>query len=255
MRIAIWHNLPSGGGKRALYDHVRGLLDRGHTFDSWCPPTADQSYLPLAELVQEHVLPLCRSPKDRPKYYLTRGYGATLDSLSAMDRHCRRCADEINRSGFDLVLANPCMFFRTSSIARYARVPAVLYLQEPYRPLYEALPRLPWLAPEASEAWWRSPAYFKRRVGTFLRVQAARVQAREELRNAEAFVSILVNSYFSRESVLRAYGLDAKVCYLGVDTDLFVNLRRPRESFVVGVGAFVPEKNIDFAIRALAEVR
>src|SRR6266446_7167318 len=48
VKIAVWHNLPSGGGKRALYYHVRGLVERGHTVESWCPPTADQSYLPSA---------------------------------------------------------------------------------------------------------------------------------------------------------------------------------------------------------------
>jgi len=41
MRIAVWHNLPSGGAKRALYDHVRGLVDRGHSIESWCLPTSD----------------------------------------------------------------------------------------------------------------------------------------------------------------------------------------------------------------------
>jgi hypothetical protein len=58
VKIAVWHNLPSGGGKRALYDHVTGLLARGHTVESWCPPTADQDFLPLGTLVVEHVVPL-----------------------------------------------------------------------------------------------------------------------------------------------------------------------------------------------------
>src|SRR5229473_8596052 len=57
MKIAVWHNLPSGGGKRALYYHVRGLVERGHTVESWCPPTADVSYLPLRELIPEHAVP------------------------------------------------------------------------------------------------------------------------------------------------------------------------------------------------------
>jgi len=35
MKIAVWHNLPSGGGKRALYHHVRGLVERGHRVESW----------------------------------------------------------------------------------------------------------------------------------------------------------------------------------------------------------------------------
>jgi len=33
LKIAVWHNLPSGGGKRALYQHVKGLVDRGHDLE------------------------------------------------------------------------------------------------------------------------------------------------------------------------------------------------------------------------------
>src|SRR5437763_1335185 len=58
MKIAVWHNLPSGGGKRALYDHVRGLIERGHTVEAWCPPTADLDFLPLAPMAREHVVDL-----------------------------------------------------------------------------------------------------------------------------------------------------------------------------------------------------
>jgi glycosyltransferase involved in cell wall biosynthesis len=254
MKIAVWHNLPSGGGKRALYDHVRGLLDRGHTVESWCPPTADQSYLPLGGLVDEHLVPLGWSPNGKPRFHLTRGYGATLDYLRAMDGHCRECAGEINRGGFDLLLANSSAFVAVAPIARYVRIPAVIYLQEPCRVLYEALPELPWVALGRPEGWWRSAAYLKRRTDDFLRTRGLRLQAREELLSARAFVSILVNSHYSRESILRAYGLDAKVCYLGIDTSLFVNREKPRDNLVVGVGMLGPHKNIEFVVRALAHV-
>jgi glycosyltransferase involved in cell wall biosynthesis len=86
----------------------------------------------------------------------------------------------------------------------------------------------------------------------YVRVRSLRIQAREELVSAQAFASILVNSLFSRESVLRAYGLDAKVCYLGIDTNLFVDRNQPRGQFVVGIGSFTREKRIDFVIRAVA---
>jgi len=254
MRIAVWHNLPSGGGKRALYDHVRGLVERGHTIEVWCPPTADQSYLPLRELAQEHVVPLSWSSNSRPGFQLKTAFNRTPRRIKAMDRHCRQCAEEINGRGFDLLFANACMFFRTTSIARYVRIPAVIYLQEPYRWLYEALPKLPWAALDPPEGGW-SLEYLARWFADSVRIRGLRVQAREERRNAQAFISILVNSHYSRESVLRAYGLDAKVCYLGVDTKLFVNRRYARENFVVGIGAFVPEKNIDFIIRSLAHVK
>ena len=58
MRIAVWHNLPSGGGKRALYYHVRGLVEKGHSVEAWCPSTSDRNYLPLSELITEHVVPI-----------------------------------------------------------------------------------------------------------------------------------------------------------------------------------------------------
>jgi len=65
---------------------------------------------------------------------------------------------------------------------------------------------------------------------------------------------ILVNSYFSRESLLRVYGLDSMVCYLGVDTQLFVNRRHARENFVVGMGELSPHKNVEFIIKAIAQI-
>jgi hypothetical protein len=58
VRIAVWHNLPSGGGKRALVDQVAALQARGHHIESWCPPSADQDFLPLGQLIPEHVVPV-----------------------------------------------------------------------------------------------------------------------------------------------------------------------------------------------------
>ncbi len=255
MKIAVWHNLPSGGGKRALYYHVKGLVQRGHIVESWCPPTADQTYLPLSELITEHVVPFSWEPKKALINRPLAAYYNVVDKIKAMDRHCQECADEINRGGFDLLFANTCTFFHTSSIGRYVKVPKFIYLQEPYRCLYEAMPQLPWLALPPPKRFWWSPRYLRLFLQNHLVVQGLRVQAREELLNAKAFDTILVNSFFSRESVLRAYGLDAKVCYLGIDTDLFHNHYQQREDFVVGLGSFTPPKNIKLVIESLAKVK
>jgi glycosyltransferase involved in cell wall biosynthesis len=76
----------------------------------------------------------------------------------------------------------------------------------------------------------------------------------EEVTNARAFDRILANSYYSAESIQRAYGLAADVCYLGVDDSLFRNLNFPRENFVIGVGALHWAKGVDLAIDALAQM-
>jgi glycosyltransferase involved in cell wall biosynthesis len=167
-----------------------------------------------------------------------------------MDEHCRACAEEIGRSDFDILFANSCQFFRATSIGRFATIPSILYLQEPYRWLYEAMPRLCWLArPHRTESFLHLSVY-KAAIKDFRSIRDWRVQAREEVDNAAAFTRILVNSYFSRESVLRAYGLDSDVCYLGIDTDRFVDQNLPRDNVIVGLGALTPEKNLRLCIEA-----
>jgi glycosyltransferase involved in cell wall biosynthesis len=255
MKIAVWHNLNSGGGKRALYDHVRGLIERGHTVEAWCPSTADQTYLPLSTLCDEHILPLSLP---RPLPWLRRGrsfiaWQETSQKLSAMDDHCRECASQINAGGFDILFANSCVFLRATSIAKHVQVPSVLYLQEPFRWLYEALPDSPWALPTVNRDL-HAIGRWSRFAANLIRVHSMRRQVTEEIRSAAAFDTILVNSLYSRESILRAYGLESKVCYLGVDLNRFAPADEAIEPFVLGVGAGGYHKGLDRAIRALGAI-
>ncbi|MCC7359768.1 MAG: glycosyltransferase family 4 protein [Anaerolineales bacterium] len=259
MRIAIWHNLPSGGGKRALYQQVEGLLARGHTVEAWCPAQANQDFLPLSQLVQEHVLP-CPPVAWRPEVVrsglrrIFLHYKNTRHVLGVMDAHARQAAAEITAGRFDVLLAHPCQQLRVPAIGRYVRGPRVLYLQEPYRQLYEAAPRLPWVADDWEPRYWRSPQAAARFVRDALGVQALRLAAREELASVRAFDRVLVNSLFSRESLLRAYGVAAQVCYLGLDAERFRPSGAPRERLVVSLGALHPTKRVDLAVRTVAAI-
>ena len=250
MKIAVWHNLPSGGGKRALYDHVRGLIAQGHTVEFWCPPTADQKFLPLSSLIKEHIVDLAWP---RP-FSLTNKIGITREikaSLVAMDAHCQVCANEMSKGDFEILFANTCQFFRAPPIGRFATIPAILYLQEPYRWFYEALPRLPWLPRPKRTASRFKWSTLKADILHFRTIRNGRIEAAAEIENATAFSKILANSYFSRESILRAYGLDLTVCYLGIDAQRFIDTSLEREDFIVGLGSITPEKNIRLCIEAI----
>lgn len=252
MRIAVWHNTPSGGARRALYYHVRGLVARGHEVESWCPSTADPSYLPLGRLAPEHVVQFDSSPEARngPIWRYVRAFLR----MREMDRVCKQAAREIQEGRFDVLLANSCFYYAVPFIVRYLNMPKAVYLQEPFRRFYEAGPVLPWIG-RAESGGKQSLAA---RPGSFVadqfELQGIRIQARREWTNAHSCDAILVNSHYSRESVLRAYGRDAKVCYLGIDTALFRNQRRRRENFVVGLGAFLAAKGIDLAIKSIAKL-
>jgi glycosyltransferase involved in cell wall biosynthesis len=251
MRVAVWHDLPSGGGKRALHDHVAGLLELGHEIKAWCPPTADREFLPLGQLVTECVVPMARHDDGAPKRWLNRlSKGATgiFARLQAIDAHARACVGAMEDWGCDVVLAASSQNVAVSPIGRYATRPVVLYLQEPSRPVYEALPRLPWAALPRGFG----PVQMAKRLRDTSVTRALRVFVREELTSLQAYDRVLANSYFSRESILRAYGVEARVCYLGVDTVHFEDRRLQRRQLVVGIGAFSPHKRVDVVIEAVA---
>ena len=50
MKIAVFHNLSSGGAKRALYGNVN-FLSKNHEVDVFVPSTANEDYLPLKNIV------------------------------------------------------------------------------------------------------------------------------------------------------------------------------------------------------------
>lgn len=261
MKIAIWHNLPSGGGKRALYYHVQGLVKRGQVVEAWCPPSRNRDYLPLGTIIPEHVVPLTvhtsRTDKllQRSKILRNELRSHLLGEVRALDEHCRRCAEEINQGDFDVLFANSSLIQAVSSIGRHVKTAKALYLQEPNRRLYEASEQgLLWVAIPAVNKPLMRPRYAAWLMANVIGTQQLRVLAREELLNARAYDTVLVNSMFSRESVLRAYGVDARVCYLGVDTTLFVNRKRPRDESVVSVGELGRHKNARFIIEAIGKL-
>ena len=250
MRIAVWHNLPSGGGKRALHDQVAGLIERGHAIEAWCPPSADQSYLPLSSLVEEHVVALDRPGRTNWEKRLWMD-ADVAGEIAAMHRHLAVVAEEIHAGSFDVVLVHPCRKFRAPALARHVDVPAALYLHEPNRAFYEAQPDLHWLRTSPTRVT-DGMAGLRNRLGLMRQQSNIRCQATEEIANAGVFDRLLVNSYFTRESVLRAYGLDSTVCYLGTDLTKFQDAGLARINQVIGLGSYTREKNVALIIRAVA---
>ena len=110
MRIAVWHNLPSGGGKRALYYHVRGLVERGHEVECWSLDSADHSYLPLTEFAPEHILPLRKTAqRERSSLGWSKSYNEDLERMRANDEGCKRCAREIEARQLRCAFRQQCI--------------------------------------------------------------------------------------------------------------------------------------------------
>lgn len=256
MKIAVWHNLHSGGGGRALQYHIQGLVENGHEVEVWAADPDAGGFMNLPENVGLHKVPLTYSeqqPSIRERF--TSFFFEKDANMKAMEKHCKKCASEINQGGFDVLFANSCFYYGVPFISRFVNIPKVLYLGEPNRYLYEAMPEQIWEAPEEISSKWSSKFWVYFFSNTW-RTNKYRVYVREERKNFQAFDKVLVNSYFSLESCKRAYGLLSEVCYLGVDNSLFKHANISKSNnYVIGLGGFYGHKNPELAIRSVGEVK
>jgi glycosyltransferase involved in cell wall biosynthesis len=250
MRIAVWHNLPSGGGKRALYNHVKALKGHGHYLEGWTTDYASHDYLPLSDTIKEHSKPITNKLENLKK--IKSPIIKTIKTINLIKDHCKECVEEIEKEGFDLIFANSCGITYIPYIGMFTKIPVITYLGEPNRILYEA---------SDFGNIWELPAYdfslrgINRLRKDFLVTYSRRIQVREEIKAAKSCRRLLVNSLYSRESIKRAYGINSEVCYLGVDEKWFqVNNDVLKKPFVVGMGSIGKGKNVDMAIRVISKI-
>ena len=245
MKIAIWHNLGSGGGKRALYNHVEALKEAGHYLEAWTTDISSSDYLPLTDLIVENRKGLKKEYERIIK--IKNPIKKEKRIIQLIRKHCIECVKEIEAKGFDLIFANSCKISRMPYIGLYTKLPAIVYLGEPNRYLYEAMPYNIWQTPYNRFKIKKIKRYFIDLFDTYSR----RIKVRNEIMSAKSYKKILVNSLFSRENVLRSYGVDADVCYLGINTANFNSNGIIKEPFVVGLGSITIMKSIDKAIEVI----
>lgn len=256
MRIAVWHNLHSGGASRALQYHIQGLVAKGHEVEVWANNPDADGFMNLPSSVKLHKVVLSQT-KEQPS--LKERIGSLFfekdTNMQEMIEHCQKCASEIKDGSFDVLFAHSCYLYAAPFIGRYLDIPKVLYLHEPNRYLYEAMPKQVWAAPEEILSKI-SPKFWLYLFSDLWRTHKLRVYVREERTNFQSFDKVLVNSYFSMESCKRAYGLNTEVCYLGIDTLMFKPVDSKSEKpYVIGLGGFMKHKNQELAIRAIAEIK
>lgn len=280
MKIALVHNLPDGGAKRALFEHARHLRLRGHTLDAFLPETAREAFLPLAPLCQNvRTYPMPHGPAidkaliDRLLWHPAtrlawRTVGEHRRNLWACDRAAERrrrfldavdaaylpIARDIDAGGYDWVYVHHCRFLLSPHLlVALHNTPTVYYCQDTLRHVHEWAPQTPTdydaVAPPdgfvAQRGRWYSPGEWT-------------LTNEEERRNAEyarAADLVLANSFYSQEALTRAYGLASRVCYLGVDSGFFCPDTIPeKKREVLSVGALGPMKRHDFILEAVATI-
>jgi glycosyltransferase involved in cell wall biosynthesis len=255
MKIAVWHNLPSGGGARALNNHLLGLLSRGHTVEVWSNDPTANGFIRLPDNVRLHTIPLADNTELTFQENIQSFFFQKDSNTKAMEAHCQVCANEINAGSFDALFIGNCKRYAAPFISRYAKIPTILYHGEPLRYLYEAQPYTPWYPPGGFKIQWLRRSYWQLFFKDLWYERRMRVQLREERLNIEAVDKLLVNSIFSSESCARAYNRAGEVCYLGINTGIFKPVKKvPSSPYIVGLGNLFFNKNPLLAVEAVGEI-
>lgn len=249
MNVAVFHNLPSGGAKRTLFGFVKYLRTAGCAVDALVPATADEGFLSLKGVARKvQAVPVRATAVGVMRSalrYLPPVKPLTV-SLADLETTQRRIADMINRGDYHVVLVEQDRYTMSPFILKFLHKPHIYYCQQPFR-LQERVMEV--LLDQMENG--ASPL---RPLHKLLRRWAAARLAHIDRENAAAAAGILANSYFSREAILRAYGRNAAVCYLGVDVETFIPLNEPRADYVLSVGYMQPHKGYDFLVNALARI-
>lgn len=245
MRIAIYHDLPSGGAKRTLYESVKRLSQR-HSFELHTLSTADREFCSLSDYIDaEYTYHFSPSKLFRSPFGRLNQLQRWMD-LQRLDRLSRRVAKEIDSQKYDVVFVQPCMWTQAPLVLRYLKTPAVYYCHEPPRHLYETH----FTVVSSNSKLRRALDY----IDPFIWLYRTTGRRFDRLATRAAR-QVLVNSIFIRDSVKKIYSIAATISHLGVDTNAFhPDLKNGKEHYVLSVGAIHPHKGYDFLIESFSYV-
>jgi glycosyltransferase involved in cell wall biosynthesis len=246
MRAAVTHYLWPGGALRYLREQ---LVHRSPdvTYDLVEPAGAQSvratmsELADIAELADRHVVVPSTGGSGR--------IPPRVRDLRAIDLEARALARAIDAGGYDVVCLHPDGRTYTPWVLAHLHTPAVLVMHEPPRFLYEH----EWRGRRRVPA--RSAGQARRLAEVVDAAVARRWLARRDPELAQRdHLTIVANSAFGRESILRTYGVSAAVCRPGVDLDVFAPTGLEPGGYVLAVGGLEASKRHDVAVDVVGAI-
>lgn len=211
MKIAVFHELAPGGALRAVSELSR-QLSRHH-----------------------HVVVFEGAKEEKP----TKGIWGRINhdylALVRLSQQHRQIARRIDAGGFDAVFVHPSRWTQTPFLLSFLTTPSLYYCQEPLRLAYDSHIEDISTLPLVNRMYEKVNRYWRKWID------------KKNISNAKMLVT---NSQFTKKWIMRAYGLTASVCYLGVDTTLFSPQRISKIYDILFLGAPVSIEGYDLLEKA-----
>jgi glycosyltransferase involved in cell wall biosynthesis len=241
VKIAVYHNLPSGGGLSHLSDVVRTLKKNGHTLHLYRPSCSEKEFCSFLDSVDEHyeiprklwqpVFPLLNP-------FLYKSY------LKRIIREDEKIANDINNRSYDVIYIGQCQIWTEPPLLKFLNrnLRSILYCQEPKRSFYEQR----FLDQIKAWPWWKK----------LWRLPTINWMKKSQEEHIKCATKVFCNSAFSKSNIERAYpGVVPEISYIGVDHHTFTPLENLKDKNyqLMSVGALDPSKNHQMAIMVAGE--
>ncbi len=248
MKIALFHNLPLGGAKRAVYEMAVKLVEHGHSIHEYCFSTSDQESLPIEKYAKSvTVIPLDWSPLMKNRVPMMTSYlnlWISLRNFQKLAAASKYTATTIEKENYDIIFVNDCKYSLNPFILNYVRKPSVFYNHHGalWKPPKQSRVNKTLLG-AARELYTIPTKHIHHSFETWM-----------EFHNIKAAEKVLVNSKFAQKKVFEKYVIPSEVVYLGVDALKFSPVKYQREPFFLCVGAITYQKGYWFLLEALAQL-
>jgi len=231
MRLALFHNLPSGGAKRATFEWVREL-SKSHEIDLYIFDSESEATWDLRPLVNKIFI------LNKPNKRTLRTKNKILNLLPVLYKS-KGLANKIDAEKYNLVLVMQCKITNSPFLLRFLKTPSFFICHEPMARILE-------------------PHYPKKNLFILfdlIRNIGLKFFIRIDKKNAVSATSIGTTSLYSKERLYLCYGLYPKVIYPGVDTIFFKPLKNILcNKSILCVGALFPSKGYEFVIEAVSKI-
>ena len=256
--IAMFIHHETGGSVVAFNGFMKVFKQNGYIIDLYRFNNAGEGFCKLSKFADNNInydlklksrvkkrLPLLREYINVFRYY---------SNLRKLDFSSKKMAQEIDSKNYDLVFVHCDKILKNPTLLKHLKTRNYYFLPEPERKFYDP------------------PSLFKDELDTrdsqkhlFDKLQSIWYKPAMNLHNylwkkasdnniKLSNTNIIANSYFSSESIFRAYNKPSSVCYLGIDHVIKPEGTDIRKNIVLTVGSLHPNKGHSFLVRSLAKV-
>lgn len=203
MRIAVFHELPKGGARRAV-NEIAKQLKNYHTVDLYLVDEVNDAS-ENKFFTKKYFFKF--TPKIwTGKNWRVRLYKDTIELFHLYFLH-KEIASKISAKKYDVVFIHSSKFTEAPFILRFANKNKIFYCHDPhYRMLYEPLLGIP-----------KDLDFFRYNYERLNRIIRKYID-KTNIQNADI---VLANSRYTQKGVKKAYGIESTICYLGVDQKIF----------------------------------